>query len=157
MDPGLTFSSHLAAGMSMNIYFTCIHFHVSTYITAMNTRESTGSNLNQPPTKRRKLQIACTQCRDRKTRCDGARPVCSTCDRRGKAAACVYEQDEIPTLQYGELPSPVVIMPDVGLQVCAGHGESTQATRSSNTWTSRSSSSRNCRAFADQFERDACV
>jgi hypothetical protein len=71
----------------------------------MDAHEPPESDPNQRSAKRRKLQIACTQCRDRKTRCDGARPVCSTCDRRGKAAACAYEQDELPTLQYGdELP-----------------------------------------------------
>lgn len=67
----------------------------------MNTsHERPDSDSSQRPNTRRKLQIACTQCRDRKTRCDGARPVCSTCDRRGKAAACTYEQDELPTLQH---------------------------------------------------------
>jgi hypothetical protein len=71
----------------------------------MSTLEALDSEQSQRPTKRRKLQLACTQCRDRKTRCDGTRPVCSTCNRRGKAAACIYEQDELPTLQC-EDPSP---------------------------------------------------
>jgi hypothetical protein len=66
----------------------------------MNTHELSESDSNQRSTKRRKIQLACTQCRERKVRCDGERPVCGTCGRRGKADACVYGHDEIPTLQY---------------------------------------------------------
>ncbi|EJT78521.1 hypothetical protein GGTG_03621 [Gaeumannomyces tritici R3-111a-1] len=35
-----------------------------------------------PPTKRRKTRLACQECRDRKVRCDGARPVCGACFRK---------------------------------------------------------------------------
>jgi hypothetical protein len=41
--------------------------------------------------------------------------VCSTCDRRGKAAACAYEQDEIPTLQCEDPSPPIAIVPDVAV------------------------------------------
>ncbi|KAL1953765.1 hypothetical protein VTO42DRAFT_2296 [Malbranchea cinnamomea] len=43
------------------------------------------------PSKRRKIQLACQRCRDRKTRCDGGRPACGSCERRGLAAECVYD------------------------------------------------------------------
>ncbi|EMT70038.1 Transcriptional activator protein acu-15 [Fusarium odoratissimum] len=39
--------------------------------------------------------LACRQCRDRKIRCDGARPVCDSCSRRGLCAdQCVYPEIE---------------------------------------------------------------
>jgi hypothetical protein len=65
----------------------------------METYEPQDSDPKQRPLKRRKIQLACTQCRERKVRCDGLRPVCGTCGRRGQAAACVYGHDELPTLQ----------------------------------------------------------
>ncbi|PSN61455.1 hypothetical protein BS50DRAFT_562355 [Corynespora cassiicola Philippines] len=33
--------------------------------------------------KRRRVALACEACRDRKVRCDGGKPVCKQCDRRG--------------------------------------------------------------------------
>ncbi|KAF4463549.1 fungal trans domain containing protein [Fusarium albosuccineum] len=41
--------------------------------------------------KRRRIQTACKSCQDRKTRCDGNRPACSACHRRGVGADCIYE------------------------------------------------------------------
>ncbi|KAI2613314.1 hypothetical protein GGR54DRAFT_616158 [Hypoxylon sp. NC1633] len=41
------------------------------------------------PGRRRQRPGACTPCRSRKTKCDGARPRCSNCVRRG-IIACVY-------------------------------------------------------------------
>ncbi|WAO84520.1 Fungal-trans domain-containing protein [Fusarium falciforme] len=41
--------------------------------------------------RRRRIQTACKSCQDRKTRCDGSRPACSACHRRGVAAECIYE------------------------------------------------------------------
>ncbi|KAM5369699.1 hypothetical protein ACJZ2D_008846 [Fusarium nematophilum] len=39
--------------------------------------------------------LACRECRDRKIRCDGARPVCDSCCRRGLSAdQCVYPEIE---------------------------------------------------------------
>ncbi|WAO92720.1 Zn(2)-C6 fungal-type domain-containing protein [Fusarium falciforme] len=39
--------------------------------------------------------LACRECRDRKIRCDGARPVCDSCCRRGLGAdQCVYPEIE---------------------------------------------------------------
>lgn len=41
--------------------------------------------------KRQKIKLACQACRDRKTRCDGVRPHCSTCIKRGVSTSCEYE------------------------------------------------------------------
>ena len=60
------------------------------------------SELDTRSTKRRKVQVACLQCRDRKIRCDGVQPVCGTCNRRSKTGACTYDQEELPTLQYSD-------------------------------------------------------
>ncbi|KAH7403013.1 fungal-specific transcription factor domain-containing protein [Cadophora sp. MPI-SDFR-AT-0126] len=43
------------------------------------------------PFKRPRLKLACQICRDRKIRCDGARPVCDSCSRKHhNAAPCIY-------------------------------------------------------------------
>ncbi|ANB14628.1 Asg1p [Sugiyamaella lignohabitans] len=39
-------------------------------------------------TKRRRVNLACVQCRDRKVRCDGAQPSCGRCNSRG--TNCTY-------------------------------------------------------------------
>ncbi|KAK4184194.1 fungal-specific transcription factor domain-containing protein [Podospora australis] len=40
---------------------------------------------------RKKVELACVPCRERKARCDGERPICSTCQRRSlPARCCVY-------------------------------------------------------------------
>ncbi|KAE8440919.1 hypothetical protein EG329_006316 [Mollisiaceae sp. DMI_Dod_QoI] len=41
------------------------------------------NNEGQPPAKRRRINAACRTCRKRKTRCDGKRPLCSTCTENG--------------------------------------------------------------------------
>ncbi|RDW85828.1 hypothetical protein BP5796_04153 [Coleophoma crateriformis] len=41
------------------------------------------NNEGQPPAKRRRINAACRTCRKRKTRCDGTRPICSTCVEGG--------------------------------------------------------------------------
>ncbi|KAI0114070.1 fungal-specific transcription factor domain-containing protein [Nemania sp. FL0031] len=41
--------------------------------------------------RRRKIPLACEPCRERKVRCDGAKPVCSACQRRGFSLEnCLY-------------------------------------------------------------------
>ncbi|KAF4472260.1 C6 transcription factor [Fusarium albosuccineum] len=50
--------------------------------------------------KRRKVALACSYCRARKTRCDGRRPACSTCAAKGSAVDCVYEQGALKTQIY---------------------------------------------------------
>ncbi|OAP63435.1 hypothetical protein AYL99_02662 [Fonsecaea erecta] len=48
------------------------------------------SDANDPPSKRRRVALACTVCRGRKSRCDGTRPKCSLCVELG--FECVYQQ-----------------------------------------------------------------
>ncbi|KLU82126.1 hypothetical protein MAPG_01203 [Magnaporthiopsis poae ATCC 64411] len=44
-----------------------------------------------PPAKRRKTRLACQECRDRKVRCDGARPMCGACARkRVSPEQCIF-------------------------------------------------------------------
>ncbi|KAH6713063.1 fungal-specific transcription factor domain-containing protein [Leptodontidium sp. MPI-SDFR-AT-0119] len=50
----------------------------------------------EPQPKRRKIQLACNKCRNRKTRCDGHRPTCVACLDRGLAAECTYEVNAPP-------------------------------------------------------------
>ncbi|PON26671.1 hypothetical protein TGAM01_v204681 [Trichoderma gamsii] len=54
-------------------------------------------DLSTPPlprAKRRKTQQACSNCRGRKTKCDGQYPICAACERRGVAMTCVYERPQ---------------------------------------------------------------
>lgn len=51
-------------------------------------------NMPQEPThqRRRKVTLACEPCRERKARCDGTKPLCSTCRRRALGIEqCVYK------------------------------------------------------------------
>lgn len=48
------------------------------------------SEIADPPNKRRRIALACSACRTRKSRCDGARPRCSLCTDLG--FECVYVQ-----------------------------------------------------------------
>ncbi|KAK9364506.1 fungal-specific transcription factor domain-containing protein [Lipomyces kononenkoae] len=45
--------------------------------------------------KRRRGRLVCNTCRDRKTRCNGERPACSSCLRRGVGDNCEYEDISI--------------------------------------------------------------
>ncbi|KAH7132729.1 fungal-specific transcription factor domain-containing protein [Dactylonectria macrodidyma] len=54
----------------------------------------------EPPPKRRKIQLACNSCRMRKTRCDGRRPVCSPCEKRGSGDECLYEEGTLHTRKH---------------------------------------------------------
>lgn len=67
----------------------------------METTESVEGFIAQTPkqqqgTKRKAgerrviVDTACNACRARKSRCDGARPVCSRCEAKGSSASCVY-------------------------------------------------------------------
>lgn len=45
----------------------------------------------RPIKRRRRAQLACQECRDKKIRCDGAKPVCDSCLRKGNdPGRCVY-------------------------------------------------------------------
>ncbi|KAH0550931.1 hypothetical protein GP486_007703, partial [Trichoglossum hirsutum] len=49
---------------------------------------------NERPHKRRKVALACDGCRERKTRCDGERPICGSCKRRSRQPGqCVYKTE----------------------------------------------------------------
>ncbi|KAL7783680.1 fungal-specific transcription factor domain-containing protein [Trichoderma afarasin] len=41
--------------------------------------------------RRRRVALACDTCRERKVRCDGAKPVCGTCRARNRQSLCVYQ------------------------------------------------------------------
>ncbi|EXK25527.1 hypothetical protein FOXG_11942 [Fusarium oxysporum f. sp. lycopersici 4287] len=46
----------------------------------------------QPRQRRRKVTLACEPCRERKARCDGVKPLCSTCRRRQLGIEqCIYQ------------------------------------------------------------------
>jgi hypothetical protein len=96
-----------------------------TILPQMNSQESESGPRS---VKRRRIQIACIQCRDRKTRCDGVRPVCGTCGRRGKAGACTYDQDGPPTLQYSARSPTTGTVADVIVQARSGCRRPPQAT-----------------------------
>ncbi|OCT54128.1 C6 transcription factor [Cladophialophora carrionii] len=51
----------------------------------------------QPSYKRRRIALACTSCRNRKSRCNGARPACSLCVELG--FECVYQQPAAGTVK----------------------------------------------------------
>ncbi|KFZ23187.1 hypothetical protein V502_02339 [Pseudogymnoascus sp. VKM F-4520 (FW-2644)] len=60
----------------------------SRYSDAASPRRSTDSSA--PTGKRRRVALACSNCRHRKSRCDGGRPKCSLCNELG--CDCLYEQ-----------------------------------------------------------------
>lgn len=49
---------------------------------------------NPPRQKRKRVSHACQACRQRKSRCDGARPVCQLCSQNG--LVCQYDQTAQP-------------------------------------------------------------
>ncbi|KAI6774730.1 hypothetical protein HG530_001488 [Fusarium avenaceum] len=63
------------------------------------------------PAKRKRVALACDNCRERKIKCDGSKPICGPCSKRGEPLArCVYtliagtakqlsEQEYISSLQ----------------------------------------------------------
>ncbi|KAH9213109.1 fungal-specific transcription factor domain-containing protein [Leptodontidium sp. 2 PMI_412] len=54
------------------------------------------------PAKRRKTRLACDECRLKKIKCDGVRPVCAACSTKGplNAAKCSYEKENnVPAKQ----------------------------------------------------------
>jgi hypothetical protein len=55
---------------------------------------STPLSPGDEPLKRQRIntQLACNSCRKRKIRCDGKKPSCETCRRRGEKEPCVYTE-----------------------------------------------------------------
>ncbi|PYH64284.1 Zn(II)2Cys6 transcription factor [Aspergillus vadensis CBS 113365] len=57
-----------------------------------------GEAVREPKPKRAKIRIACNVCKARKTKCDGARPICGPCLRRKRTSyttACEYREGDI--------------------------------------------------------------
>lgn len=43
------------------------------------------------PKKRKRVALACDLCRERKIRCDGVKPICKPCEKRGEPPLrCLY-------------------------------------------------------------------
>ncbi|GKZ38367.1 hypothetical protein AbraIFM66950_010524 [Aspergillus brasiliensis] len=56
-----------------------------------------GQTLREPKPKRAKIRIACNVCKARKTKCDGARPICGPCSRRRRTShitPCEYREPD---------------------------------------------------------------
>ncbi|KAF3074579.1 hypothetical protein CFAM422_003190 [Trichoderma lentiforme] len=53
----------------------------------------------KPKQRRKRVTLACDSCRDRKTRCDGVRPICGPCKRR-KKASCDFQEDTLKPSRY---------------------------------------------------------
>lgn len=56
-----------------------------------------------PSYKRRRIALACTSCRNRKSRCNGAKPACSLCIELG--FECVYQQPAAGNVRPAEPPT----------------------------------------------------
>ncbi|KAK4235885.1 fungal-specific transcription factor domain-containing protein [Achaetomium macrosporum] len=73
--------------------------------------------------RRRKIPLACEPCRERKSRCDGGKPICSTCQRRSLPLHyCVYTLENARTASNEEY---IKILHDRIRrleQACAEHG-----------------------------------
>lgn len=46
---------------------------------------------NAPSSKRRRVALACLECRRRKLRCDRNYPACTRCQKGGNASSCTYD------------------------------------------------------------------
>ncbi|KAF5235599.1 hypothetical protein FAUST_6967 [Fusarium austroamericanum] len=57
-----------------------------------SVKQNRKANNVEPAPKRRRVALACSACRIRKSRCNGARPKCDTCEKLG--FECLYEQQE---------------------------------------------------------------
>ncbi|OJZ90850.1 hypothetical protein ASPFODRAFT_41294 [Aspergillus luchuensis CBS 106.47] len=61
------------------------------------------SREHRPPVRRRKTRLACNNCRNHKTRCDGRTPACSRCANRGLGQSCIYEKGSLRTQRFSWL------------------------------------------------------
>ena len=66
-----------------------------------------------PPAKRQKTLVACKECKERKKKCDGIRPVCGTCSVKNPRRACVYTSERFRRVEDLEY---VVSCRDIELQ-----------------------------------------
>ncbi|KAM0356119.1 hypothetical protein ACHAPU_000513, partial [Fusarium lateritium] len=61
-----------------------------------NSQPSASSS--DEPLKRQRIgtQLACNSCRKRKIRCNGRKPLCEACWRRGEKEPCIYVENRVP-------------------------------------------------------------
>ncbi|KAH7185701.1 uncharacterized protein B0J16DRAFT_355954 [Fusarium flagelliforme] len=59
---------------------------------------TTPRSSSDEPLKRQRIstQLACNSCRRRKIRCDGKKPACEACRRRGEKEPCIYTETKSP-------------------------------------------------------------
>ncbi|KAL7908481.1 aldehyde dehydrogenase family domain-containing protein [Trichoderma velutinum] len=60
----------------------------------MSPRSTAGSPEPGGTRKRRRTPLACDECRDRKRKCDGVKPVCGACRRRS-ITTCVWNEERV--------------------------------------------------------------
>ncbi|KAG8671404.1 hypothetical protein FPOAC2_04740 [Fusarium poae] len=96
---------------------------------------TTPQSPSEEPLKRQRIntQLACNQCRKRKIRCNGKKPICEACHRRGEKEPCVYaEAKSVPktskeTEQILELFDMIKTGPEVQaidiLRTLRGHAD----------------------------------
>lgn len=76
-----------------------VHFRGSSQTDSQDQEQAT-----PPPSyKRRRIALACTSCRNRKSRCNGAKPSCSLCVELG--FECVYQQPAAANARPPPAPS----------------------------------------------------
>ncbi|UPK97432.1 hypothetical protein LCI18_008367 [Fusarium solani-melongenae] len=77
----------------------------------------------EPRQRRRKVTLACEPCRERKARCDGVKPLCSTCRRRSLGIEqCVYKVGNARTACSDDYTKALHERIRRLEQVCALHG-----------------------------------
>lgn len=47
------------------------------------------------PTKKRRIALACDECRERKRKCNGLKPVCGACSRRTGSTSCTWDDERL--------------------------------------------------------------
>ncbi|GKT55389.1 fungal specific transcription factor [Colletotrichum tofieldiae] len=73
--------------------------------------------------RRRKIALACEPCRERKARCDGGKPICSTCQRRSlDLEQCVYKTGNARTACSDDYTKTLHERIRKLEQACASHG-----------------------------------
>ncbi|KAI5463055.1 fungal-specific transcription factor domain-containing protein [Mariannaea sp. PMI_226] len=73
--------------------------------------------------RRRKVTLACEPCRERKARCDGVKPLCSTCRRRSLGIEqCIYKVGNARTACSDDYTKALHRRIRQLEQVCASHG-----------------------------------
>ncbi|CAI6088610.1 unnamed protein product [Clonostachys chloroleuca] len=73
--------------------------------------------------RRRKVTLACEPCRERKARCDGVKPLCSTCRRRALGIEqCIYKVDNARTACIDDYTKSLHERIRVLEDTCSRHG-----------------------------------